>query len=181
MQMIQVAKRIRTASISALLTLSVVCSAQAQSADEAQSAPDPDGIVGLWSTEPNEGEWSHVEVFRCEDRYCGRIVWLSHPLYEDSGEWGEVGDAKIDWENSDDDLRSRAILGLELMHSFRFDDEKWKDGRIYDPDNGKTYRSELTLAEEGEVLKVRGYVRIAFVNIGRTTEWTRVSEQNSGS
>ena len=65
-------------------------------------------------------------------------------------------------------------MGLELMHSFRIDDGKWKDGRIYDPDNGKTYRSELTLTDDGQVLKVRGYVRIAFVNIGRTTEWTRV-------
>ena len=66
-------------------------------------------------------------------------------------------------------------MGLELMHSFRADDGKWKDGRIYDPDNGKTYRSELTLAADGQVLKVRGYVKIAFVKVGRTTEWSRVS------
>jgi uncharacterized protein (DUF2147 family) len=169
--------RPRTASGAVLLMLFMLSSAQAQTppeADQAQASPDPEAIVGLWSTEPDEGEWSRVEVYPCDDGYCGHIVWLSHPLYEEAGDWGEIGDAKIDWNNEDDELRSQPVLGLELMHSFRFDDGKWKDGRIYDPDNGKTYRSELTLAEDGQVLKVRGYVRIAFVNLGRTTEWTRV-------
>ena len=169
--------RLRATSAAVLLILFVLGSAHAQSppaADPAQAAPDPDAIVGIWSTEPDEGEWSRVEVYRCEDRYCGRIVWLSHPVYDEAGDWGEVGSPKIDWHNSDKELRSRPIVGLELMHSFRVDDGKWRDGRIYDPDNGKTYRSELTLPEGGQLLKVRGYVRIAFVNIGRTTEWTRV-------
>ncbi len=174
--------RLRTAPGAVLLILFVLGSAPVQSppaADRAQTSPDPDAIVGLWSTEPDEGEWSHVEVYPCEDRYCGRIVWLSHPLYDEAGEWGEVGDPKVDWHNPDEELKTRPIVGLELMHSFRVDDGKWKDGRIYDPDNGKTYRSELTLAAEGQVLRVRGYVKIAFVNIGRTTEWTRVSDSAS--
>jgi uncharacterized protein (DUF2147 family) len=143
--------------------------------------PAPDAIVGRWATEPNDdGEYSHVEIYKCDDHYCGWIVWLSHPTYNEAGEWGEVGDTKIDFKNSDEDLRSRPIVGLVLMHAFRveeenwLDEQKWKDGRIYDPDNGKTYRCELTLADEGQTLKVRGYVRIAFVNVGRTTEWTRV-------
>jgi uncharacterized protein (DUF2147 family) len=144
--------------------------------DSGQANSGPDAIVGLWSTEPDEGEWSHVEVYKCEDRYCGRIVWLSHPLFPEAGEWGGADTPKIDWRNSDESLRSRPIMGLELMHSFQADDGKWKDGRIYDPYSGKTYRCELTLAEDGQVLKVRGYVRIAFINFGRTTEWTRVTD-----
>jgi len=171
---------LRAAWAAVLVMPFVLGSAHGQSppsVDSAQAAIGPDGIVGLWSTEPDdhdEGEWSRVEVYRCAALYCGRIVWLSHPLYDEAGEWGDVGSVKIDWHNSDEELRSRPIVGLELMHSFRIDDGKWKDGRIYDPDNGKTYRSELTLTDDGQVLKVRGYVRIAFVNIGRTTEWTRV-------
>ncbi len=140
---------------------------------------DEDAILGLWATEPNDREqFAHVEVYRCEDRFCGRIVWLSHPLYgeDEAGQWGGVGDPRIDWENPDPDLRSQPMEGLELLYSFRFDDDKWKDGRIYDPENGKTYRCELQLAEEGTVLKVRGYVKIVFVKIGRTTEWTRVPD-----
>jgi len=169
--MLKLCTPLRTAAF----MLSAVGSAQGQrEPEQTEAVLSQDAIVGLWATEPNEGEWSQVEVYRCQDRYCGRIVWLSHPLIEDAGEGGAVGDPKTDWKNGDEDLRVRPLLGLELMHSFRFDDEKWKDGRIYDPENGKTYRCELTLAEGGHLLKVRGYVRIAFVNIGRTTEWTRV-------
>lgn len=158
------------------LTLSSVHAQEPTEAGAAEAGPGPDAIVGIWSTEPNEGEWSHVEISKCQDRYCGRIVWLSHPLYDEAGDWGAAGDPKIDWRNPEEDLRSQPIVGMQLMHSFRLADGKWKDGRIYDPDNGKTYRSELTLADEGQLLKVRGYVRIGFVNIGRTTEWTRVSD-----
>jgi len=170
---------IRSTSGALLLMLFVVAAVHAQSSSDAARAPtssDPNTVVGLWSTEPDEGEWSRVEVYRCADRYCGRIVWLSHPLYDEAGDWGEVGDPKVDWKNPDEELRSQPIVGLEIMHSFRLDDGKWKDGRIYDPDNGKTYRSELTLAADGQILRVRGYVKIALIKIGRTTEWTRVSD-----
>ena len=176
---------LRTTSMTALLTLSSVGAAHAQdepAQDPTEQQVTADAVVGLWSTEPNDdGEWSRVEVYACEDRYCGRIVWLSHPVYDEAGEWGQVGDAKVDWNNSEEELRSQPVIGLQLMHSFRLDDEKWKDGRIYDPDNGKTYRCELTLAEDGELLKVRGFVKIAFVSVGRTTEWTRFHGEEPGS
>ena len=162
--------------LAALLAGSAVESLRAQT--------DPvlteDAVLGLWATEPNDKEgFAHVEVYRCEDRYCGRIVWLSHPVNEEDGEWGAAGDPRTDWQNPDDELRDQPLQGLELMHSFSFDDDKWKDGRIYDPENGKTYRCELRLAAGGEVLRVRGYVQIVFVRLGRTTEWTRVEVEQS--
>ena len=136
---------------------------------------EPDAILGFWETEPTGDERSRIEIYRCEDRYCGRIVWLSDPLVTEAGKFGEVGTTKRDYKNPDEEIRGRPIEGLELMHSFRFDDEKWKDGRIYDPENGKTYRCEIALHEDRAVLKVRGYIKVGFVKLGRTTEWTRVS------
>ncbi len=47
---------------------------------------------------------------------------------------------------------------------------KWTGGRIYDPNNGKTYKCTLELANDG-TLKVRGYVGISW--FGRTETWTR--------
>jgi uncharacterized protein (DUF2147 family) len=63
------------------------------------------------------------------------------------------------------------------MHSFRYDDGKWKDGRIYDPKSGKEYRCELKLTQGGEVLEVRGFIKVAFVKLGRTTAWTRYTQE----
>jgi hypothetical protein len=56
------------------------------------------------------------------------------------------------------------------MKNFGFNSKKWVDGRIYDPDNGKTYKCKMTL-KEGGILHVRGYIGISA--LGRTTIWTR--------
>jgi uncharacterized protein (DUF2147 family) len=51
---------------------------------------------------------------------------------------------------------------------------KWEDGRIYDPENGKTYRCKLTLKDE-DTLELFGYVKVGFVKLGRDTTWLRVT------
>jgi len=63
-----------------------------------------------------------------------------------------------------------SIHGLNLVWGFKYaKDNRWVGGKIYDPDNGKTYSCKMNL--EGDELKVRGY--IGFSLIGRTTVWNR--------
>ena len=72
--------------------------------------------------------------------------------------------------NQDESLRSRPTLGIELLTGFSAaDGTEWTGGDIYNPENGKTYRSELEL-EEANILKVRGCVFI----FCETQTWTRV-------
>jgi len=54
---------------------------------------------------------------------------------------------------------------------------KWKNGYIYDPDNGKTYRCKAQL--KGDTLKVRGFIGVSL--LGRNSEWTRVAEPSAGA
>jgi uncharacterized protein (DUF2147 family) len=144
----------------------------------AQEGPRPEAVVGIWETaREDDGQWSRIEIYPCDElKYCGSIVWLSEPNVpaDDGSEW--AGGPKLDINNPDESLRDRPILGLELMHAFRFDDGKWKDGRIYDPKSGKTYRAEMKLTNDGEGLALRGFVKIAFVKVGRTTNWTRFTD-----
>jgi uncharacterized protein (DUF2147 family) len=138
----------------------------------AQFSGDPDAILGIWETEHDHNGWAHVEIFRDGDRYHGKIIWLSQPLCPADDPDGRAGLHRIDSNNRDESLRTRPIVGLEIVHSFRYDKElKWKDGRIYDPDNGKTYKCKVELADE-DTLKVRGF--IGFSMLGRTTHWVRV-------
>jgi len=149
---------------------------------DSRAQDSPTAVVGIWKTATeDDGEWSRVEIFPCEDRYCGKIVWLSEPLVTEQEDPDRAGDVKLDVNNPDEELRGRGILGLELMHSFRYDDGKWKDGRIYDPKNGKEYRCELKLTEDGEVLEVRGFIKVAFVKLGRTTAWTRYAQEEDST
>ena len=136
---------------------------------------DGDAIVGLWATDPEgAGGQAHVEIFVDGDRYAGKIVWLVQPVYPDDDEQGMAGQPKVDRENPDPGLRERPIIGLQMLEGFRYAGKgTWHKGTIYDPDNGKTYKSKLRLSEEG-VLKVRGYIGFSF--IGRTSIWTRVED-----
>ena len=137
------------------------------------SAAGPDPLIGLWLTEPDDdGGQAHVEIIRSGEGYTGRLVWLEKPLYDTDDEEGMAGQPRIDRENPDPGLRSRPIQGLVILEGFVRSGNKWTDGTIYDPNNGKTYRCKMKL--KGERLKVRGY--IGFSLLGRTAVWTRVGE-----
>ncbi len=138
----------------------------------AAGAGDGDAILGLWLTEPSSGGRAHVEVTRQGDTYHGRIVWVEIPLYPPDDEQGMAGLPRVDRNNPDPARHRDPIIGLEIVEGFRFvGDGQWKDGTIYDPDNGKTYRCKARL--EGETLRVRGFIGISL--LGRNTEWVRVT------
>lgn len=121
-----------------------------------------DAIVGQWYT---DGKESVIEVYKKNNKYYGKIVWMEEPKNED-------GTIKRDIENPDEDLRNRPLKGLEIMKGLEYDadDKEWKDGEIYDPENGKTYSCQAEL-DGRDVLALRGYLGISL--IGRTTEWIR--------
>ena len=127
---------------------------------------EADAILGLWATERAE---AHVEISRDGDG-SRRLIWLKEPFYAEGDP--EAGAPKRDRENPDPALRDREIIGLEILRGFRHaGNNRWVDGTIYDPENGKTYSCKMQLTAEGQ-LRVRGYVGVSL--FGRTTEWTRV-------
>jgi uncharacterized protein (DUF2147 family) len=71
-----------------------------------------------------------------------------------------------------DDRKGKPILGLEIIRGAKkaAGKEIWEDGKILDPENGKSYTLRLTPIEEGKKLEVRGSV----LGIGRTQTWVRV-------
>ncbi len=125
-------------------------------------AQDADAILGGWYTKDSK---ALVEIYKCNDLYCGKIVWLKEPLEED-------GNEKLDDNNPDESKRTDKIIGLNLVSNFSFKKKnKWAGGTIYDPDNGKTYSCKMTL--KGDTLKVRGFIGISL--IGRTQVWNKKS------
>ena len=121
-------------------------------------------ILGVWL---NEDKDAHVKIEKTDGKFYGKIIWMRDPIDEDTGK------PKKDKENSDKELRSRPVLGLEILTGFVFDDDEWEDGDIYDPKNGKTYSCYMKFNDDTkDELKVRGY--IGFSLLGRTTYWTRV-------
>ena len=119
-----------------------------------------DTPIGMWET----GE-SHIEIYNCGELLCGRIAALDEPLDAE-------GEPKTDESNPDPALKSRPILGMDLIAGFsRKSDTKWVGGTIYDPRDGKTYKCKMTLQNDG-TLEVRGYVGVSL--FGKTVVWTRI-------
>jgi uncharacterized protein (DUF2147 family) len=124
-------------------------------------AQTKDAIVGRWVNSSGE---AHVDIYKKNDKFQGKIVWLKNPK-------DERGAAKMDLHNPDESLRTRPMLGLEILKDFVYDGSKWTDGKIYDPKSGKTYSCNISQKSSGD-LNIRGYIGISM--IGRTEVWKKV-------
>lgn len=119
-----------------------------------------DNIIGVWLT--GGKEQARIQVYRSGDKYYGKIVWLKYPEAN--------GGPRLDKNNPDKNKQSQRIVGLVILKDFRFENEGWNDGSIYDPESGKTYKCKLSLKDNG-TLNVRGYIGISL--FGRTETWVR--------
>ena len=96
-------------------------------------------IKGRWTTKEKD---SVVEISACGSAMCGRV---SKFLRTPPG-----GVDQKDTKNPKKDLRTRKILGIAVLHSLKADGDKWR-GTIYDPRNGKSYRSVVYLQKNGNL------------------------------
>jgi uncharacterized protein (DUF2147 family) len=122
-----------------------------------------DQVDGLWY---NDIKSAKILITKAANgKFYGKVIWLREPLKD--------GKPKVDELNSDPKLRSRPRLGLQVLNNFvkgTDNPDKYTDGTIYDPLNGKTYSCNMTF--KGKKLDIRGYIGISL--FGRTTTWTRV-------
>ncbi|HWR00672.1 MAG TPA: DUF2147 domain-containing protein [Chlorobaculum sp.] len=124
---------------------------------------EADDVVGKWMTFKDGRHRSTIEIFRTEkNTYEGRIVWV------------EIA-GSLDAKNPDPVRRSHLLVGQVILHGFVYDGEnRWKSGRIYDPDSGHEYSSSMQLDDEGRdrnTLRLRGFIGISL--FGRTEKWKR--------
>jgi uncharacterized protein (DUF2147 family) len=125
-------------------------------------------ILGIWKT---DGGDSRLELFKCGNNTCGKIVWLKVPKYINSKD-GPVGKIKFDRKNPDSAQRNRPIMGLVVMKGFSAKgSNQWVNGTSYNPETGNSYTSTMHL-EAPDRLILRGYIGISI--IGHSLVLTRV-------
>lgn len=140
------------AILCAALTIGVI--APGRASPPAQATP----ILGDWTT---EGGDSVVRIASCDDALCGTIVSIAPAV---------GGATARDEENPNPTLRSRPLVGLQILWNLRARQTDWRGGRIYNPDDGATYEASLRLGPDG-MLRVSGCIAI----VCRTQTWTRSS------
>lgn len=112
-------------------------------------------IIGNYMIPSKDGA---IQIFEKGGKYYGKIV-----LYKDPN--------KLDINNPKKENQGRKILGLCILNDFSFDGEKWENGTIYDPKNGKTYSCKITMNVTGD-LNIRGFIGVSI--IGRTEVFTKL-------
>ncbi|MBB6147346.1 uncharacterized protein (DUF2147 family) [Silvibacterium bohemicum] len=114
-------------------------------------------MIGNWITPDH----SVVTVYPCgEQTLCTKLVWTTDRIAKDD-------------KNPDERLRKRPLCGIQIGAGFVITDPSHaKDGKIYDPDSGKTYSATMVTDDSG--LKLHGYIGVSL--FGRTEVWHRTQE-----
>ncbi len=114
-------------------------------------------VTGTWRTPDHQGV---VQVTACGSSVCGRLVTT-----DDIAANPNLADSK----NADPAQRSRLLKNMLFLEGFTGSGGNWTGGKIYNPEDGKTYSATLTL-DGDNTLKVRGCLVFPLCE---TQTWTR--------
>lgn len=115
-------------------------------------------VTGRWVTEEKDAV---VAIAPCGKAMCGAVDRFLVPPPQ--------GLDQRDINNPDAKLRTRKLLGMQILTSFVADGKVWR-GRIYDPKSGKSYRS-IIRRKGPNVLEVKGCIG----PFCQTQEWRKAS------
>jgi len=129
-------------------------------------AQKADAIAGTWW---NDKKTSKIEIKEVNGKFIGTVIFINPEKYVN-------GEPEKDFNNPDAKLRTRSRLGLQILSELRYNvkDNQWQNGRIYDPDNGKTYDCYAWFDGDPNTLYLKGYV-VGIKFLGRSTTWTRAT------
>ncbi|MEM9085591.1 MAG: DUF2147 domain-containing protein [Pseudomonadota bacterium] len=109
------------------------------------AASAADSINGRWVTEEGDAE---VTIGKCGATTCGKISKFIVPPPD--------GPDQRDIYNPDPAKKTRRLMGLPILTSFKEEDDLWR-GRIYDPKSGKSYRS-VVRRKSANTIEVKGCI-----------------------
>ncbi len=117
--------------------------------------------IGVWKTVDDETKEakSHIKIYEKDGKIYGQIIKLL----------GDDPDALC--VNCKGDKKNKPIVGLVILDGLEKVGKKWKNGKITDPGNGKTYSCLIELKSKDK-LKVRGYIGNPL--FGRSQYWYRI-------
>lgn len=106
---------------------------------------DLSDVYGIWHT----GD-ATIEIRDCgNESPCGYIVKVD-------AQRSNI-DPLLDRNNPDHSQRKNTLVGTRLLYSFTEKKGRWRKGRIYNPENGKSYTASLKL-KPPTTLEVKGCI-----------------------
>jgi len=127
-------------------------------------AADMNSPVGLWKNiDDKTGKpKALIRISESNGIYQGKIEKLFRPADQDQNPKCEK------CEGAD---KGQPLIGLVIIKDIKKSDAEYSGGTIMDPEDGKTYKSRMKLADGGKKLDVRGYIGTPL--FGRSQTWVR--------
>ena len=115
-------------------------------------------IDGLWRS-PDEN--AVVQIYDCDGAVCGKLL--------DSDRIKANPDV-ADVKNHAPGLQTQTLKGLVLLKGFTGGPTEWKEGSVYNPNDGGTYHGTIQRMDP-DTLKLTGCI---IVPLCKTEVWKRV-------
>ena len=119
------------------------------------------GVFGKWKTVDDEtgANKSIVEIYEKDGKVFGKVIEILEPF-----------DEKTLCKDCEGEYKDKPVLGLVIIKDLEKHDNLYKNGSIYDPENGKGYRCKIKLDTETDKLQVRGFIAFLYL----TQYWIRI-------
>jgi len=125
-------------------------------------------VEGSWKS----GNGSQIVIAPCPAGFCGTLTKPAVSA-EDLAKYGDAETAMksfVDDKNEDKSLRSRPLVGLELLSVKATDNPWYFEGQVYNPSDGKTYSGAINVLG-ADAMMLKGCALYVFC---KEEQWTRV-------
>ena len=145
------------------LLLGIVCSIiliPAFSVERPSESP-----IGYWKTidDVTGHAKSIVQIWKTEENVLmGKVIKV----------FSKEGETKRICTKCKGEMHNQPVVGMVIVSGLKSKEKQWSNGKILDPENGKTYSCAIRTLENGKRLHVRGYTGLPL--LGRSQTWERV-------
>ena len=128
-----------------------------------QAQNNEDAILGKWITDAGN---CIVQVYKQGNEFKAKVLWFDVKNKKPMEQW-------YDEKNPDKALRSRKLVGMEVLNGLQFNakNNEWVDGQIYDATTGKKWDSVVWI-DKNNSLKVKGYWLFRWISETKTFKRT---------
>lgn len=109
----------------------------------------PKSIVQIWKTESDVLVGKVIKVFPAKGKSAKAVCTKCSGIHH-----------------------NQPVVGMLIVTGLQAKNQRWDNGKILDPENGKTYTCAMHVSENGKKLNVKGYVGLPL--FGRSQTWERV-------
>jgi uncharacterized protein (DUF2147 family) len=150
---------------SLLFVISMIFCSSFHALAQAEKKSAQSDIHGYWA---NDSKTIIIKMYDNEKGQTrGKVVWLRDSI-------DALGNDRRDVRNSNINLRSRKIIGMDILYAYKYDakDHEWESGTIYNFDNGTEYHGKMWIDKEDN-LYIKGYWWW-FWFLSKTKYWERI-------